>query len=225
MVLNRFDPLTYRPPVLQPEPEARGAVQRQPEKPATSKAFTVKGDRDSQARAKVGLIRSKVIGPALGAGPRGLAFTRGLLAQALNKAPREVNGHASGKPKEALWIFEWVRNRLRYVNDPSREELFQQLPELFQTGIGDCDDFTAALAAMLMAAGFKVQARLIELKPGKGWAHIYPMVWIPQHFRKPPQGSTAAPVRVAARWVPLDATENKPAGWEAKHVRHMDLEF
>lgn len=223
MAPHRFDPLTYRPPDLQRGPEAGGAERRQPLNPATSKAITVKGDRDSQARLKVELIRSKVIAPALGTGPRGLAFTRGLLAQALNRAPREVNGHA--KAKEALWIFEWVRNRLRYVNDPGRAELFQQLPELFQTGIGDCDDFTAAIGAMLMAAGFKVQARLIELKPGKGWAHIYPRVWIPQHFRKPPQGSTAAPVRIAAQWVALDATENKPAGWEAKHSRHMDLEF
>jgi transglutaminase-like putative cysteine protease len=188
---------------------------------ATAKAYTITGDRDTQARLKVELIRRKVIEPALGPGPRGLAFTRGLLSQALNGAPRQINGHA--KAKEAVWIFEWVRRRLRYVNDPTRKELFQQIPELFQGGIGDCDDYTAALAALLIAAGFKVQARLIELRLGAGWAHIYPRVWIPSYLKR--TDGAATPVRVPARWVPLDATENHPAGWEAKHARHMDLEL
>lgn len=216
------DPLNYRPPSLLRRPEAlgEGRATSWPTPAATAKAFTLKGDRDSQARLKVELIRSKVIGPALGPGPRGLAFTRGLLAQALNRAPLAVNGHA--KAKEAGWIFEWVRSRLRYVNDPSRAELFQQLPELFGQGIGDCDDYTAALAALLKAAGFRVQARLIELKPGRGWAHIYPRVWIPAHVLKREGGR---PVPIPGRWVPLDATENHPAGWEAKHTRAMDLEL
>lgn len=200
MWAHPFDPLSYRPP------QPRGTGARPPGRwRATTRWVGITGDRDTQARAKVALLRRTVIAPALGPGPRGLAFTRGLLAQALQGAPRRINGH--DKAREAVWIFEWVRRRLRYVNDPSRRELFQQLPELFGQGLGDCEDYTAALAALLKAAGFNVKARLIELRPRGGWAHIYPVV------------------EIRGRLVPLDATVNHPAGWQARHVRALDLEL
>jgi transglutaminase-like putative cysteine protease len=198
----RFNPLAYRPPTPQ------AAVPLGPLKVdhTTTEMYVVSGDRDTQARKKLDLIRRHVIEPALSNGPRGMAYTRRLLAQALQRAPHFVNGHH--KAREAVWIFEWVRRQLRYVNDPTRRELFQQLPELFQGGIGDCDDFTAALGALLKAAGFNVKARLIELRPGGGWAHIYPLVELK-----------------GRGWVPLDATENHPAGWQARHHRALDLEL
>lgn len=58
-------------------------------------------------------------------------------------------------------IFDYLKKRTTYVNDPKGRELFQTLPTLFENnehgipGAGDCDCFTIAALATLIANGFK----------------------------------------------------------------------
>lgn len=213
-------PLDYRPPVLVPQaamvspaPAAPPSVPT-PAKPAaiaptkavtTTKTVRIHGSSDDQAIAKVALLRDEVVKPALGAGPRGMAFTRGLLAEALGGAPKGTNGH--NKSAEAVRIFEWVRTRLRYVNDPLGRELFQQIPELMKHGIGDCEDFTGLIAALFTAAGIKVKARIIQIPRKNGWAHIYPVA------------------ELEGKWRAFDATERNRPGWEFPNAKRvLDLE-
>ncbi|WP_257303418.1 transglutaminase-like domain-containing protein [Geothrix campi] len=213
-------PLEYRPPVLAPPaavvsqaPASSPSVQPPAKPPAlapktgiqTTKTVRVYGSNDEQAAAKVAVLREQVVRPALGAGPRGMANTRALLAEALGSAPKTTNGHH--KSAEAVRIYEWVRSRVRYVNDPAGRELFQQIPELMKDGIGDCEDFTGLLAALFTAAGIQVKARLIQIPRKKGWAHIYPVALLD------------------GKWRAFDATENNRAGWEyPQATKSMDLE-
>lgn len=169
----------YRPPV--PAPVAPAAPSK-PAAPLATRSLSIFGTSDDQARRKVQLIRDLVVKPALGPGPNGMAFTRGLLAEALGRTPaKAANGYAQSAM--AVRIFEWVKGRIRYTKDPAGRELFQQLPALMRLGTGDCDDFTALLAALFSAAGIQVKARIIRVKQGKPWAHIYPIAFLDGKWR------------------------------------------
>jgi len=157
--------------------------------------------------AKVKLLIQRVIQPAL---RENLPWTRNLLSEILRGAPGGTNGH--DKRGLALRVFEFVRYRLRYVNDPTGREMFTALPVLWKRGLGDCDDFSALLAALLMAAGIKVKLRVIRTPKAGGWSHIYPMAWLPGRGNTPPE------------WRALDATVSAPAGWEATRADLFDTE-
>jgi transglutaminase-like putative cysteine protease len=209
----RFCPLTYRPPVLvdgkarasglgatapaaQPAPAAKAPTPEQTLKPMklTTMAVRIQGDSDALVRKKVQLLRDFVVAPALAPGPLGMAFTRGLLTEALGRAPKEVNSHA--KSALAVKLFEYVRTRIRYVNDPLGQEYFQTVPGIWKAQMGDCEDFTALLAALFVAAGIAVKARIIKIPSQQGWAHIYLMAYLD------------------GGWRAFDATEKYPAGWQ-----------
>lgn len=157
--------------------------------------------------AKVQLLISRVIQPAL---REQLPWTRNLLSEILRGAPGGTNGH--DKRGLALRVFEFVRYRLRYINDPTGREMFTALPVLWSRGMGDCDDFSAILAALLMAAGINVKLRVIRTPKAYGWSHIYPMAWLPGRGNTPPD------------WRALDATVAAPAGWEAERAQLFDTE-
>lgn len=211
---SRYDPLSYRPPILAGG-RARGpglgetAGEQTPDQllePMKLKtvAVRVEGDSDALVKKKVQLLREFVVAPALATGSMGMAFTRSLLTEALGRAPKELNSHQ--KSPLAVRIFEFVRSRIRYVNDPVGQEYFQSVPGIWKAQMGDCEDFTALLAALFTAAGIKVQARVIRIPSAEGWAHIYPMAWLD------------------GAWRAFDATERWPAGWQyPKRTAELDL--
>lgn len=159
--------------------------------PGVVRTYTVFGGNDAETDQKVALLIERIIKPAL---TRKLGWTRALLAEVLAGAPRRVNGHA--KALEAVKIFQWVRHRIRYVNDPHGGELFTELELMLKRGMGDCDDMAALLASLFLAAGIATKLRVIKTKKDKGWAHIYPIA------------------RVDGKWRAFDATERWAAGWE-----------
>lgn len=169
-------------------------------------AFEVQGSDTAQVRQKVGLIRDRVVAPALGPGTRGLAFVRGLLADILGAAPAGVNSNR--KPWLAAYLFSWIQTHLRYVNDPTGQEVFTQFPDLLGHGYGDCDDLTAAVAVLFGAVGIRVKARVIQTPRAEGWSHIYPVAWLDD------------------RWRAFDASwPNARPGWEfPDRLAVMDLE-
>ncbi len=208
----RFDPLTYRPPVLTggrargsglgatapakaPAPK-KAPTPEQTLKPLrlTTTAVRISGDSDALVRKKVQLLRDFVVAPALAPGPLGMAFTRGLLTEALGRAPKNITSHA--KSALAVRIFEFVRTRIRYVNDPLGQEYFQTVPGIWKAQMGDCEDFAALLAALFTAAGIAVKARIIKVPGQEGWAHIYLLAYL------------------GNAWRAFDATEKYPAGWQ-----------
>ncbi|HEX9082945.1 MAG TPA: transglutaminase domain-containing protein [Holophagaceae bacterium] len=159
-----------------------------------TKAVKIDGDSDTLVRKKVQLLRDMVVAPALAPGILGMAFTRGLLTEALGRAPKGITSH--GQSALAVKVFEFVRTRIRYVNDPLGQEYFQTVPGIWKAQMGDCEDFTALLAALFVAAGIKVKARVIKIPKAEGWAHIYLLAFL--------DGS----------WRAFDATEKYPAGWQ-----------
>ena len=113
-------------------------------------------------------------------------------------------------PAEIRAIFDFVRQNIRYTRDTYGKDLFQHpLRTLHKDvvgggfGGGDCDDYTIVLGSMLQAVGYPVKARVIrtrDRKPGD-WNHIYLLVGLPPGGPK--------------KWIPLDASVDQPAGWQA----------
>ncbi|MBS1766004.1 MAG: transglutaminase domain-containing protein [Acidobacteria bacterium] len=159
--------------------------------PGVVRSYTLLGGNDAETDQKIGILIDRIIKPYL---TRKLGWTRALLSEILAGAPRKVNGHA--KALEAVRIFEWIRSRIRYVNDPHGQELFTELELMLKRGMGDCDDMAAFLVTLFLAAGIPAKLRVIKTKKSKGWAHIYPVAY------------------VDTKWRAFDATERQPAGWE-----------
>jgi hypothetical protein len=98
---------------------------------------------------------------------------------------------------EILALFDWVKNNVRYTRDVYRVELLHTARRMLQLRAGDCDDMTILLAAMLEATGHPVRLIIIGKDPKrkKLFSHIY----LETLHRD--------------RWIALDPTMNKPAGW------------
>lgn len=197
-----------------PQPVAPKAAPAPVGPALVTKRFDVKGTGDAQARQKVAALRKLVVLPALAAeGAHGIAWTRGLVKQILGAVPKKtVNGYEAAAM--ARRIFEWVKGRIRYTKDPSKKELFQQLPALLASGMGDCDDFTALIAALFASVGIEVKARIARLKPGQGWGHIYPVAKIAGKW-------TAYDGALPAKLGPKVGTP----GFEVPAVERLDLEI
>lgn len=79
-------------------------------------------------------------------------------------------------------IFNWLKLRTKYKNDPKGTELFQTLPTLLDnnyhglTGHGDCDCFTIAALSILLANGFTDCGIVLVGRSPLTAVHIY--AWV-----------------------------------------------
>jgi len=98
---------------------------------------------------------------------------------------------------EVCALFNWVRRNIRYTRDIFRVELLHTARRMLELRAGDCDDMTILLGAMLVSTGHPVRLILAGFRPNKPhkYSHIYPEV------------------NVRGRWIPIDATANRPLGW------------
>lgn len=103
--------------------------------------------------------------------------------------------------KEVKALFNAFRERVRYVRDWAHKDLYQHPRHTIGLRAGDCDDATSALGAALQNAGYPIKLRVIQTKDSQSWNHIYLLVGLPPDN--------------PSKWVPLDASVAKPAGWEA----------
>lgn len=94
-------------------------------------------------------------------------------------------------------VFAEVRSRVRYTWDPVDYDAFQTPGKTLELANGDCDDMVSLLGAMLRSIGYKVRSRVVWTKGFSTWNHIYLLVQLP-----------------TGEWMALDATVDKPAGWE-----------
>lgn len=114
---------------------------------------------------------------------------------------------------EVSAIFYFVQNALHYVDDPSGIELLknpmysdQEIEASGGTFMGDCDDASGYLAALLKAVGY--QTELVIVTPVEAdtfdYRHIYVRVWLPK----------------AQQWLALDPTaKGQPIGWEVPNKK------
>lgn len=117
---------------------------------------------------------------------------------------------------EITSIFTFVENALHYVDDPADIELLKNPSyiddRITETGffMGDCDDASGYLAALLKSVGYPVQFVIVTPQGASDfdYHHIYVRVWM----NKGPNG--------VGHWLGLDATaKSYPMGWEVPNQK------
>jgi transglutaminase-like putative cysteine protease len=96
---------------------------------------------------------------------------------------------------EARLLYEYVRDRIRYTRDVSRVETLQTPPVTMELEAGDCDDKSTLLAALLESVGHPTRFVATGYRAPQSFSHVY------------------VESLLGTKWVPLDATTDKPFGW------------
>lgn len=96
---------------------------------------------------------------------------------------------------EAGLLYEYVRDRIRYVRDVAGVETLQTPPVTMELEAGDCDDKSTLLAALLASIGHPSRFVATGYKEPGRYSHVY------------------VETKIGDRWVPLDPTTDKPFGW------------
>lgn len=125
-----------------------------------------------------------------------------ILGQILKGVPeRDWDGEVSA-------IFNWVKKNIRYTRDPLDVELFRSARASYRDRIGDCDDMSIMLAALLRAAGYVCKFRVIGLTEGV-YEHVYVVCGIPPEEPE--------------RWVALDPSQPQGPGWEVEKSKIKEI--
>jgi transglutaminase-like putative cysteine protease len=98
---------------------------------------------------------------------------------------------------EIRTLFEFVRDRIRYVNDVNGVETVHEPAKILELESGDCDDKTILLASLLESVGYTTRFVVTGHNYPGVFDHVYLMVMLPD-------GS----------FLPLDASEPVGPGWE-----------
>lgn len=69
---------------------------------------------------------------------------------------------------------------VRYTLHPRGGDRYQTLRRTVQMGVGDCDQILVAVDTAAHIAGFRVGARVYQMKPGGVWDHVAPIVELPR---------------------------------------------
>lgn len=96
---------------------------------------------------------------------------------------------------EAGAIFEWVRDHIRYVRDVVDVETLSTAERTLAQQIGDCDDKSVLLAAMLESVGYPTRFVVAAYQAPRQFEHVYVQVFID------------------GQWVNADPTERGPLGY------------
>lgn len=73
-------------------------------------------------------------------------------------------------------IYEWVRDRIRYVGDVHGVETLSYPALVMRRKTGDCDDQTMLLCALLESIGYPTRL-VIAQYAGNGFEHVYAQVF------------------------------------------------
>jgi len=82
------------------------------------------------------------------------------------------------KWSEAVRLFDYVKDHIRYVNDPLDLETVVFPRTVMEVKSGDCDDKSVLFGALAIALG--IPARFVAVKlPGKKiYTHVYPELYV-----------------------------------------------
>jgi hypothetical protein len=100
---------------------------------------------------------------------------------------------------EVKSVFGDIRKNVRYVRDGHKLDTFQAPGRTLEFGGGDCDDFTITMGSALQSIGYPVKLRIVQTKGAPDFNHIFLLAGLPP--------------RAPTKWVSLDASVPKPAGW------------
>jgi len=95
---------------------------------------------------------------------------------------------------EVIALFEMVRDNVRYTKDINGVETLATPEKTLAMRIGDCDDLSVLLAALLESVGYPTRF-VIDSYDGEQWSHVYLCAYC------------------EGQWIALDPTEQVPAGW------------
>lgn len=95
---------------------------------------------------------------------------------------------------EACAIFDYVRDSIRYVRDVFGTETLADPRTTLLRKVGDCDDQSTLLAALLEAVGYRTRF-VVAGYSSTNYEHVYVQVF------------------VRGQWFNCDPTEDKPFGW------------
>lgn len=117
--------------------------------------------------------------------PEMIALARDIVSQA---PPKRYGA-------EANFLFEFVRDEIRYTRDVADLEVVQTPNNTLAMGHGDCDDLAVLLATLLSAVGHPTRFVAAGFDGGE-----LEHVWVE--------------TLIGSRWYAADVTEpNKPFGW------------
>jgi transglutaminase-like putative cysteine protease len=103
---------------------------------------------------------------------------------------------------EIKLLHAFVRDSIRYLKDIHGVETIQTPAVTLQNQFGDCDDKATLLATLLESIGHPTRFVAVGFRNPGEYSHVYV--------------ETRAGNR--ASWIPLETTENVPAGWAPKKV-------
>jgi len=107
---------------------------------------------------------------------------------------------------EVSALHGFVRDHIRYTNDPIDLELVRDPRTILEMGVGDCDDKSVLLSSLLGAIGRPSRFIAVQMRGTAGYSHVYvetPMGrknWIALETIKP-VGLGWAPDNVVKRMV------------------------
>jgi transglutaminase-like putative cysteine protease len=119
---------------------------------------------------------------------------RGLALQLTNRGFGTSTGLAQKDfGGEARRLFEFVRDKIRYVKDIDGIETLHPAEWVLSIGAGDCDDKSILLSALLLSIGHTPRFVAVAFAPDE-FSHV----WVQDY--------------VSGGWVDLEATENLSFG-------------
>lgn len=127
--------------------------------------------------------------------PQIIGYTRKLLSQR-DPVTGEWKTPEKNWAAEVVTIFKHLRAHVRYVHDPVDIDSYEHPKRALEWRATDCDGFVIALGAMLKSVGYRIMLVVVTTTLAPDWDHIY------NH------------VLVDRTWFALDASMNKPPGWE-----------
>ena len=107
-------------------------------------------------------------------------------------------------------LYEFCRDRIKYVYDPHMVELVESPLKVLEAGIADCDSVCTLLASLNESIGLKTRFRTVkaDAKRPDDFSHVYCVVRVP--------ASRFSQSKING-WIPEDATlPDKKFGWEPK---------
>jgi len=97
---------------------------------------------------------------------------------------------------EIRTLFEFVRDRIRYVSDINDTETLHAAFKVYELGAGDCDDKVILLASLLESIGYRTRFVAAGYVDPTLFDHVYMAVMLSD-----------------GRFLPLDPSEPEAPGW------------
>lgn len=98
-------------------------------------------------------------------------------------------------------LFNFVREHLRFTNDPNNVEMLTDAEGLLlDHRCADCDEYVILLGSLLESVGRRVRIKVVRRGTSGPWQHVY------------------LEARIGTEWVPVDPSHPDEAiGWEVPH--------